>query len=421
MKPTTRSNQVQNWRHKFRTPKREKNKNSKSLGWIDKLSATPTPLRQEVTRDEEIEPSARTPTRANTKSHDDTMKVQKSTETNSCSDNYNYNYNLHKIIPLTYPTMRSIVCVITGIEKVGGRDDMILKSYTGPIETMYTNVIQKCSDMMINNDKEIKINGLKDFSIEQLVVALKLTLFRCEQLVPLELERAVLEIKEGDEIETILCDTRWSDVQKMTFIYVLHHVAKVFKLHRHKSDEGGSTYSSVSGQLMNNLAEVFSSLLLCRDINDRPIMISRLNAHSKVRVRRRALKKIIRHFASTLSVMGEQNLHTLFPTIHTETTLDCEGHNDDTSTLRRVLFQDPIVTKSDHDKEMDSCDEDVSYNHLDAPFLNKLWKDLKQCDCNPKVMMKEIAGLINRDDDIDIKTRERLQAANIAMRECESF
>ena len=214
-------------------------------------------------------------------------------------------YHIHSSdIPVTYEIMRSIVTAITFIEQRNGfnLDNLYIMPETIKINgnkfnnRLYQQLqpfVNQCIDYMIQGRIQqveelesilISISSKLNFECDDEnschVVAMSILglLQCCEVLVPDNVHASIMNIMKEDHIqkeetvEEILSNPDWSQLKSMTFISILHHLAKLWKVRcnllqqdnvpkldnrEEQSDDNGMEY-------IRKVAKVFAKVLLVR-------------------------------------------------------------------------------------------------------------------------------------------------------------
>ena len=181
------------------------------------------------------------------------------------------------LVPVKQSTMKAIITAITFIEKNGGLRCQGLYQRESPSDKSH-----HCKQLMLQNDAFIQLEDFDEFDVHDVAEGVKYLLTICEPLVPLKMFDQVMNITDGSEIEILVASEDWDNIKAITFIALLHHLAKITrkqKFHKISSDDLGT---------------VFGEIFLPE--HDRNIL--KYQAQSKAKGRRIAL--IIRHIAAEI-------------------------------------------------------------------------------------------------------------------------
>lgn len=166
-----------------------------------------------------------------------------------------------KNVTITKDVMRSLVVGLSYIEQNNGFkiQDLYIVSSTKSINRTKVNndtyhhlqpYVNKCIEVILQGKVQQVVQFdsiLHSFSsrfsfvvdnhkCSIIALAIKGVLKNCEPLIPNCMYSKVISIKHGGEIERLLSSIDWPNLQSMTMILFLHHLAKLYNVRRNDRD-----------------------------------------------------------------------------------------------------------------------------------------------------------------------------------------
>ena len=250
------------WRHKFRTPKKERKSSSNNSSW---LNSTPAMLQ-----------------------HQHQHQHQNTIESNG--EQY---LPQETKLPLTYEVMRSIVAALAYIEEC---DDQHCRSFLCNSNlnqqvdlNTHKEMIEATRRLILLDDNIAPVESFAKINNVNIVSAgVKAAIKSCEPVIPEMMEQDLYKIEKKDSekvIEKFL--GRMPEVHMILCIEIFHHVSKTVK---------AQMASDQSKDLLNQLANEVGELIVPNSSAPWTTRIAWYQFRKK-KLRRRVMKTMIRYFA----------------------------------------------------------------------------------------------------------------------------